>query len=113
MNNKIFLKKFIRKVEWEAIYWLAGLIYLLFINPYKEQHFTLCPFRNIGISFCPGCGLGKSISFVYHLDFINSLQTHPLGIFALILISYRIIILIKRTINNFNQKENLWQMYMN
>jgi len=113
MNNKLFLKNFIRKIEWEGIFWLCGLIYLMFINPYKEQHFTLCPFHNIGISFCPGCGLGRSISFVYHLDFINSLHTHPLGISALILISYRMIILIKRTINNFNQKENLCQMYMN
>lgn len=111
--NKIFLKSFLRKIEWEGIFWLIGLIYLIFINPYEEQKFTLCPFHNIGINFCPGCGLGKSISFIYHFDFINSFHAHPLGIAALIFISYRIIILLKRTINNFNQKENIWQMYMN
>lgn len=92
-------------VQWEALMWASGLIYLVFVNPYSAQHFTLCPYKNLGIDFCPGCGLGKSISMFYHLDFIHSLQAHPLGIIAFFLISYRIISLIKRKyFNNKNRK---------
>jgi len=88
------MKKFIfflKLVEWEAVLWFAGLIFLLFINPYQTQQFSLCPFHNLGISFCPGCGLGRSISFLYHGDILHSIQTHPLGILAIVLISGRII----------------------
>lgn len=103
----------LRKIEWEGVMWLIGLAYLFFINPYEAQKFTLCPFHNLGIEFCPGCGLGRSISFIYHFDFINSFHTHPLGIIALVLIINRIIILFKRTNNNINKKENLWRTSTN
>jgi hypothetical protein len=92
--KKIF--GFLKKVEWEAVFWIIGLGYLFFINPYTQQHFTLCPFNNLGIDFCPGCGLGKSISLLYYGDIINSLKTHPLGIFALIIIVHRIISLLNK-----------------
>ncbi|MFA3782193.1 DUF2752 domain-containing protein [Melioribacteraceae bacterium 4301-Me] len=105
MKKTVYILK---AIEWEAVLWLVGLIYLLLINPYQEQHFTLCPFRNIGITFCPGCGLGKAISFFYHGDVINSIRTHPFGIIAFFLISFRVIKLIFRTKNNLqlNTEEN-------
>lgn len=95
------LKDLIGIIEWEALFWTAGLIYLLFINPYAAQHFTFCPLKNAGISFCPGCGLGRSISFLYHFDFIHSVREHPLGLFALILIVARCIQLYYRMFNKF------------
>lgn len=99
------IKRIINMVQWEALMWASALIYLVFIDPYQAQHFTLCPYKNLGIDFCPGCGLGKSISMFYHFDFIHSLQTHPLGIIAFFLISYRIISLIKRKyFNNKNRR---------
>lgn len=107
------LKLILKNIEWEGVLWLIGLTYLFFINPYEEPRFTLCPFHNLGIEFCPGCGLGRSISFIYHFDFINSFHTHPLGIIALVLIANRIIILLKRTKNNFNKKENIWLTFTN
>ena len=88
-------------IEWEAVLWLGGLVYLLFVNPYQVQHFTLCPFHNVGITFCPGCGLGRSISFLYHGDIIQSFKTHPLGIIAFVIITNRIIELTKKMISNF------------
>jgi hypothetical protein len=87
--------KTIKLIPLEAWMWIAGLIYLAFINPYEQQYFTFCPFHNLGIEFCPGCGLGRSISFFYHGDIINSLKTHPLGIAAFIVISHRIFSLIR------------------
>ncbi|MHB8905515.1 MAG: DUF2752 domain-containing protein [Melioribacteraceae bacterium] len=97
------IKPILKIVEWEAMFWLVGLIYLLFINPYQVQHYTLCPFHNLGISFCPGCGLGKSISFFYHGDLLHSIKTHPLGIIAFILITARIIKLFIRMYNNYHK----------
>lgn len=95
MKRIIFYIKFI---EWEAVLWIIALSYLLFINPYEVQQFTLCPFHNLGIENCPGCGLGRSISFFYHFDFINSIKTHPLGLLAFIIILTRIISLTKKMV---------------
>ncbi|MBW6459711.1 MAG: DUF2752 domain-containing protein [Bacteroidales bacterium] len=84
----------------EAILWLAALAWLAIDNPVHHQY-TLCPFHNMGISFCPGCGLGRSIGFLFRLDFKSSFLAHPLGIPASILLVRRIIkVLFKRT--NYN-----------
>jgi hypothetical protein len=101
------IKSILKIVEWEAVFWLAGLVYLFFINPNQVQHFTLCPFHNLGISFCPGCGLGRSISFFYHGDILHSIKTHPLGIIAFILISARIIKLFTRIYNNYHKSKEV------
>lgn len=99
------LKKIFDAIEWEALMWLIGLFFLITINPYETQHFTLCPYKNLGIDFCPGCGLGRSISFFYHFNFLRSIKTHPLGIFAFAIIIYRIIYLIKRKYFHKTKKE--------
>lgn len=98
-------KKLLYKIEWEALMWLSSLIYLYLICPYEIQHFTFCPYKNLGIEFCPGCGIGKSISFLYYFDFISSFQTHPLGIFAFVILVYRIFRLIKQ--KYFNKKREV------
>jgi len=79
----------------EAIIWTAGLLYLIFLHTPGEKEFTICPFYNLGIDFCPGCGLGDSISYLINGEFISSFQTHPLGIFALLIITFRVITIIK------------------
>jgi len=106
---------YLKLIEWEALMWIFALSYLLFINPYEQQIFFLCPFHNIGIDFCPGCGIGRSISFFYHGDILHSLQTHPLGIIAFLLISIRIVSLTKRMLNNFHQlkRGSQWLTYTN
>ncbi|MGK9369714.1 DUF2752 domain-containing protein [Melioribacter sp. Ez-97] len=110
MIRLIFILK---NIEWEAVFWLCGLIYLASIDPYAPQHYTLCPFKNIGIESCPGCGLGRSIGFIYHFDFANSFESHFLGAVALILIAARTIKLIHRTIINFKKSELIWLTYTN
>ena len=79
----------------EAAIWILGLVYLIFINNPQSIHFTVCPFANLGIDFCPGCGLGNSISYLFRGDLSASFYAHPLGIFALIIITMRIITIIK------------------
>jgi hypothetical protein len=87
--------KFISK-NLEALMWLAGLVYLVLINPYSADHLNLCAFNAIGIDSCPGCGLGKSISMIFHGDITHSFESHPLGIIALLIITFRIVTLINR-----------------
>lgn len=89
------MKKYLKYIDFELLAWIGGLIYLAAINPYSTDHFNLCPFKAVGIDFCPGCGLGKSISFIFHGDFYSSFFQHPLGIFAIIVLTTRIYQLIK------------------
>jgi len=79
----------------EATIWIFGLVYLVFINDPQSIHFTICPLANLGIDFCPGCGLGNSISYLFQGEMSASIHAHPLGIFALIIITMRIITIIK------------------
>jgi hypothetical protein len=73
----------------ELILWVAIIIALMLPMP-AEQHFTLCPFQNLGFDHCPGCGLGRSCNMAFHGRIIDSLKMHPFGIFAIIVIAFRI-----------------------
>ena len=86
----------LKLINIELIFWIGGLIWLAFINP-SESHFSLCPIKNLGFGFCPGCGLGHSISFLFHGQLQESFHHHPLGVFALVVVSMRILKLIRNT----------------
>lgn len=88
----------------EAAIWIAALIFLALIEPAESIHFTLCPFSAMGIDFCPGCGLGRSVSYFLHGDFTTSLMVHPLGIFAIIILTIRVISLIKINWSNYGKR---------
>jgi hypothetical protein len=89
------IKQLWKIVGLEASIWILGLFYLALIYSPSETHFTICPLANIGIDFCPGCGLGNSISHLFRGNLISSFYSHPLGIFALVIIIFRIITIIK------------------
>jgi len=75
----------------ELLIWIGSLIFLFFsYHSDSSYHFTICPLSLSGIKYCPGCGLGKSISALLNGDFRQSLQYHYLGIPALIIILMRI-----------------------
>lgn len=74
----------------ELFTWLSGLVFLAWISPEGDGHFSLCILKNLGVPYCPGCGLGGSISFLLHGEILTSIHTHPLGIFALAILSHRI-----------------------
>lgn len=86
----------------EGLFLLGGLIILACINLVHGSHFTICPLANLGLDFCPGCGLGESISLIFRGKFSDSFSAHPLGFIALIIIPLRIFTLIKS--NRFNYK---------
>lgn len=84
----------------EATLWISSLVYLALIHSPEKTHLTICPLANLGIDFCPGCGLGNSISYIFKGDITTSLYTHPLGILALGIIIIRILTIIK---NNWSR----------
>lgn len=86
--------RFVSHLPWEALIWMAGFVVLASYEP-SQEHVSICPLNRLGFTFCPGCGLGRSVSFFFHGEIIHSLTTHPLGIFAVIVLSYRIIQLSK------------------
>jgi len=81
--------KIIRKY-FELTAWVTGLFLLAIMNPTTDVHYSFCIFKMMGFSFCPGCGLGHSISFLFHGELLASFHAHPLGLFALIVILARI-----------------------
>ena len=78
----------------EALIWIFGLTYLALFNSPEAVHFTICPLSNLGFKYCPGCGLGNSISYLFRGDILLSFHSHPLGILALVIIIFRIITII-------------------
>ena len=100
--SNINLKKYIHHIYkiissfgFEATVWISGLLFLALINNPADLHFTICPLANFGWEFCPGCGLGNSISYLFRGDLIGSFNSHPLGLLAVIILLTRIIHLIK------------------
>ena len=87
-QNMKTLIRHIRKNS-EAIIWLLALVALASMDP-TATHVSLCPLANLGWEFCPGCGLGHSIAFIFRGDFTASFNAHPLGIPALLMIVFRI-----------------------
>jgi len=72
----------------ELIIWPVALVTLGLMDT-TGTHYSLCIFKLAGIEWCPGCGIGHSISYLLHGDLQKSFYTHPLGIFALPVIVYR------------------------
>ncbi|TCC93753.1 DUF2752 domain-containing protein [Pedobacter frigiditerrae] len=94
--------KYIKSFPIELTFWILALVLLATANPH-EHHFSLCPLANLGIIWCPGCGLGRSITALFHGDVSASFSHHWFGIPALILIGHRIYQLTKQLFNK--QKE--------
>jgi hypothetical protein len=77
----------------ELIFWIAALTSLAITNPYAPAHFSLCPLKLLKMSWCPGCGLGHAISFLFHGNISSSFKAHWLGIPATAIILHRIFVL--------------------
>ena len=100
MRQKIIA--FLKFQNLEALIWIAGLTFLAIHNPADHSHFSVCPIKNLGFSFCPGCGLGESISHLFRFEFKESFSAHPMGLFAFIILFHRIFFLLKQSYHNYN-----------
>ncbi|MCK9409332.1 MAG: DUF2752 domain-containing protein [Bacteriovoracaceae bacterium] len=83
----------------EMIFWCIALAYLAVINPAISGEFSFCPLHNAGFSFCPGCGIGRAISFSLHGEIFASVRTHVLGIPAAAVLVHRIVYLLRKIIH--------------
>lgn len=98
-NIKSKEMKNIKSFPLELVFWVTALVLLATANTH-QHHFTLCPLANLGFEqWCPGCGLGRSISHIFHGEFAESFSAHWFGFPALIIIGYRIFALIKYITN--------------
>ncbi|MDR6941973.1 DUF2752 domain-containing protein [Mucilaginibacter pocheonensis] len=89
MIKRLFSKYF------ELVFWVAAMLSLAFTAPAAQSHFSLCPLKLMGIKWCPGCGLGHAIIYLFHGDIRNSFHAHWLGIPAVLVIFHRIYVLTK------------------
>ncbi len=72
------------RVPVEAVIWTAGLLLMALADPDAAPWVRLCPFAHLGdwlgLHFCPGCGLGRSIGALARGDLAHSFALHPLAI---------------------------------
>lgn len=80
---------------WEALVWSGGLVGLAFLNPTEPQVFSLCPLHAMGWDWCWGCGLGRSIAWLWRAEYTQSFNAHPLGLPAVLILGYRILTLVR------------------
>lgn len=101
-----FMIRKLKSFPWEAVIWIAGFVFLASMPVGEGTHFTICPISRAGFDFCPGCGLGKSIGYLFHGKISESFHAHPLGILAVIVLTFRILHLIKLYIQHDYGKSN-------
>ncbi len=82
------------KINFEGFAWLAALVLLALMSPALDAP-SLCALRWLGIESCPGCGLGHSISAIFHGQIKASFNYHPLGVFAIFILSIRSVLVFK------------------
>jgi len=96
-----FKKLFFLHFEWLAL--ATGLILLALMDPLTQAQ-TLCPIERLGFEYCPGEGLGQSISHAFRGDFVASFYSHPAGIAAILIITGRIFAILHRNLNINKEK---------
>jgi hypothetical protein len=97
------VRSFLKALPLEALTWTLGLLLLALLPVPAGSHFTICPLYHLGFTGCWGCGLGQAISLLFHGQAIRSLETHPLGIFAVIILSFRIFQLTKHYLTAYGK----------
>jgi len=96
-----FKKLFFLHFEWLAL--ATGLILLALMDPLTQAQ-TLCPIERLGFEYCPGEGLGRSVSHAFRGDFEASFYSHPAGIAAILIITGRIFAIFHRNLNINKEK---------
>ena len=64
----------------------------------SNTHSSLCPLSAAGLDFCPGCGLGHSVSYLARGNFEASFMAHPLGMIAVLILIWRIVQIFRKPV---------------
>ena len=86
-----------------SLLWGAALAALFFLNPAQEG-LSLCLFKALGCSWCPGCGLGHAIHHALHGQWTASFHAHRLGLPATAALLYEAL----QPLFRHFQKRTLW-----
>ncbi|RPH36660.1 DUF2752 domain-containing protein [bacterium] len=89
--------------NFEIIVWACALAWLALSDPVGGGHFTLCPLGNLGMDFCPGCGLGRAVSCAIHGQWAESFHSHLLGIPAIVILTARIAALARNAFKRYTR----------
>jgi hypothetical protein len=95
------MKKYFEIFPLELLFWISGLLILAFL-PFGAGHLSLCPLKNTGFLFCPGCGLGLSVHHLFHFNIAGSFNANPLGIPAFTVIIFRIVAVSRFTLVKYS-----------
>ncbi|MFY9114657.1 MAG: DUF2752 domain-containing protein [Dethiobacteria bacterium] len=70
-------------------FYIAGIIILL-ITPtsFFETNFSICIFKNLTGIECPGCGMTRAFSSLFHGDIIGAVHHHKLVVVIFPLFCY-------------------------
>ncbi|MFA8450643.1 MAG: DUF2752 domain-containing protein [Bacteroidales bacterium] len=88
----------------ELLFWIAA-IFILAANDPRRYDNTLCLYTWITGNSCWGCGIGRSISWIFRGEFSKSFDTHAFGFLAIIAIVIRIAMIFKNTIKYHKNKK--------
>lgn len=83
----------------EALIWVGAIVALALTSP-VDHCYSLCLFHHLGLDWCPGCGLGHAISWLFRGDVSASFHAHPLGIPAVLIIGFRVYRIIRNNIRD-------------
>ena len=79
----------------EAAIWIVGLAAMAMMNPDGSHLISLCPLDALGLSFCPGCGLGHAIAYLARGELVASVRAHPLGLPAVLMLITHVVRLLR------------------
>lgn len=79
----------------EALAWIAGLAALACTDPAADGLLSLCLFKALGVPYCPGCGLGHSVAYLFRGEVDLALAAHPAGPFAVLVLTARVVALMR------------------
>ncbi|MFN5332606.1 MAG: DUF2752 domain-containing protein [Bacteroidota bacterium] len=89
------LKDRISQWPLELIFWIGCILSILTINT-EVKAFSLCLLHQLGLDWCPGCGLGRAMKLLASGEFQASWQHHPAAGLAYGVIFHRIWVLVKQ-----------------
>ncbi len=97
------ITRWIKQLPLELIFWIGSLVAIILLEPESGNHMSICPLSQLGLDWCPGCGLGRSMNLLARGDFQASWSMHPLAMLAFVVIFSRIWTLIKnlKTTHNY------------
>ena len=79
----------ISRINLELPAWVLGLVLLALLDPHAGLP-SFCVSKLAGFGDCPGCGLGRSISHLFHGEWRESWESHKLGAPVLLTLLWRI-----------------------